>query len=57
MNAEQVDTEVRSISRRGILGFTAAAAAFPISVRIGDAHAAPVAPTTLVKARGHTCVT
>jgi 4-oxalocrotonate tautomerase len=49
MNAEQVYTEVHSISRRGILGFTAAAAAFPISIRIGDAQAAPFTPTTLVK--------
>jgi 2-haloacid dehalogenase len=45
MNDKRLDTEVHSISRRGILGFTAAAAAFPIAMRIGDAQAASAAPT------------
>jgi 2-haloacid dehalogenase len=45
MNAERADTKVHSISRRGILGFTAAAAAFPIAIRIGNAQAAPAAQT------------
>jgi 2-haloacid dehalogenase len=39
------DSEVHSISRRSMLGFTAAAAALPMSMRIGAAQAAPVAPT------------
>jgi 2-haloacid dehalogenase len=47
MSAEHVDTEGHSISRRSILGFTAAAAALPISMRIGSAHAAAGAPTAL----------
>ena len=45
MNAQRADTELHSISRRGILALTAAAAALPISMRIGDARAAPAAPT------------
>jgi 2-haloacid dehalogenase len=45
MNAECADTKAHSISRRGILGFTAAAAALPMSTRIGDAHAASATPT------------
>jgi 2-haloacid dehalogenase len=45
MNDKRGDTEVHSISRRSMLGFTAAAAALPIAMRIGDAQAAPAAPT------------
>jgi 2-haloacid dehalogenase len=49
MNDKCVDTEVHSISRRGILAFTAAAAAaaaaLPFAIRVGDAQAAPAAPT------------
>ena len=45
MNEEHNDIEGHSISRRGILALTAAAAALPISMRIGDARAAPAAPT------------
>ncbi len=45
MNDKRGDTEVPSISRRSMLGFTAAAAALPIAMRIGDAQAAPAAPT------------
>ncbi|QIO32296.1 haloacid dehalogenase type II [Bradyrhizobium sp. 1(2017)] len=44
MNAEHDDPEVDSISRRSILGFTAATAALPISIRIGAAQAATAAP-------------
>jgi 2-haloacid dehalogenase len=45
MNVERADTEVHPISRRSMLGFTAAAAALPIAMRIGAAQAAPAAPT------------
>jgi 2-haloacid dehalogenase len=45
MNAERADTEVRSINRRSMLGFTVAAAALPIAMGIGDAQAAPAAAT------------
>ncbi|MGO4512623.1 haloacid dehalogenase type II [Bradyrhizobium sp. 2TAF36] len=45
MNAERADTEPHSISRRSILGFTAAAAALPISTRIGAAQAATSVPS------------
>ena len=45
MDDKCVDAEVHSISRRGILGFAAAAAAWPIAMRIGDAQAASAAPT------------
>src|SRR6201986_2987510 len=45
MNEEHNDIEGHSISRRVILALTAAAAALPISMRIGDARAAPAAPT------------
>ena len=41
MDDKCVDIEVHSMSRRGILAFTAAAAALPIAMRIGDAQAAP----------------
>jgi 2-haloacid dehalogenase len=44
MNADHNNTEGHSISRRSILGFTAAAVALPLSIRLGDAQAAPVAP-------------
>jgi 2-haloacid dehalogenase len=44
MNDKRFDAGVDSISRRSILGFTAAAAALPISMRIGAARAAPAAP-------------
>ncbi len=46
MNDKRVDTEVHSISRRGILGFAAAAMALPISMRINAVQAAPAAPTS-----------
>jgi 2-haloacid dehalogenase len=46
MNAEYVDTKGHSISRRSILGFTAAAAALPISIRVGDAQAADTSMAT-----------
>ena len=50
MNDECVEPEVHSISRRGILAFTAAAVALPIAVRTGVAQAAPAAPTSSIKA-------
>jgi 2-haloacid dehalogenase len=51
MNAEHIHTESHSISRRSILGFTAAAAALPFSIRIGDATAArPPMVTSGIKA-------
>jgi 2-haloacid dehalogenase len=40
MNTEHIDTESRSIGRRNIIGLTVAAAALPISMRVGDAKAA-----------------
>jgi 2-haloacid dehalogenase len=45
MDDKCVDAEVHSTSRRGILGLTAAAAALPIAMRIGNAQAAPDTPT------------
>jgi 2-haloacid dehalogenase len=52
MNAEHVDNEGHSMSRRSIIRVAAAAAALPIFMRIGDARAATVAPavTTGIKA-------
>ena len=43
MNDERVGAEVRSFGRRDVLGF--AAAALPISMRIGEAHGASATPT------------
>jgi hypothetical protein len=51
VNAEHVDTESHSIGRRSILGFTAAAAALPISIRIGDAKAAGTPTVTCARKR------
>jgi hypothetical protein len=48
-NAEQVAAEVHSTGQRGILGFSEAEAAFPISIRIGDAQAAPACQGRLSK--------
>jgi 2-haloacid dehalogenase len=47
MNDERNDTGIHSISRRDVLGVAAAAAALPISMRIGDvqAAAAPIKPS------------
>jgi 2-haloacid dehalogenase len=47
MNDKRFDIRVDPISRRSILGFIAAAAASPISMRIGAARAAPAAPSNL----------
>lgn len=44
MNDKRLNAGVDPISRRSILGFTAAAVASPISVRIGAARAATAAP-------------
>jgi 2-haloacid dehalogenase len=51
MSTEQINTEGHSISRRSILGMTAAAAALPTSMRVDNAQAttAPAA-TTGIKA-------
>jgi 2-haloacid dehalogenase len=46
MNDKCGEAEVRPISRRSILGFAAAAAAWPMAMRIGDAQAALAVPTT-----------